>query len=528
LQVTFLGTNYVLARDTTDPLLYSDASSGLTVRLNQEPLNDPNVQEYLEATVSLPPVGIVNSFYACDETAANSSVFVHNAPGVIMAIGPLDNSQPDTIMMEVHNDVMGDTLTIAETDANSLTFTNDTGAIIARLLAGPSPNERIVVALSSANFSLSNTIVRLASYGGAEYRNFDPPFPTSLPATEVPDNSVFYVEVLAGDLGDTVNQPVTLMMRTEGGEEQIGEVNLTAAGPDKPNVWRSVEPFDLLSADGDPALIPGSRPMRHVKCRPNAQVNSETGGAMFFARHGQHVSKDGEVQYGGWVLQADCGVKENETKTKIYEPLAKLGRNLFEDYNATRANVVDHYLTRNKTIWYSVSESALTQTNTMKYFIGLLFNEDIWFWQKQTPVKTQDVVNGGGQAGKLDFRLVIVDGCVSGIPKGRGGWVSRWNDTVNPNDDIYLDTCTLSPECQQFANAFGSDVTYVGWIDLVRTIKVQDFTTRLIQKLKGDIEAGEAYTRYREEVRTENDAGLSLRLYSRRSTLKIDRTAIAR
>ena len=261
MQVTLLGANHVLKQLKTNPRFYKENSSGLTVRLNQEPWNDPGVVEYLEATVTYPSAGITDSLYACDETGAGNSAYVHNTPVVEMNVGTLSASQPDTIALAVDNNGQGAVVySLTETGANTLVFTN--GAVAARLLGNPDPNASLMVALTANDSGLSNTVMPLAPCGGSLYRNCALPSRGPDPDPDpVPDNAPFFVEFqLPGASDDVTNKldglSFTLKVDTAGGTSTIGTMQLQAIDGGC-GLWRSAAGV-LCAPDTDPTAIPGA------------------------------------------------------------------------------------------------------------------------------------------------------------------------------------------------------------------------------------------------------------------------------
>lgn len=461
MSVTLLGTGYSLTRDPMDTLLYTDASSGLTVRLNQEPLNDVNVAEYLEATVSLPSAGIANSLYGCDETAANSSVFAYYPPGLIMTAGPLDESQPDTITLNAYQ-TSAASFAVTETGANTLVFTNST--VTASLLSNPSATSPLVVKLTAAGFGLSDTVVQLVPYGGSVYRNFAPPIPTSVPPASVPADAAFHVEVRAPYLGDVANQPFAITILTEDGETQIAQVNLTSVGE---GVWRSENSVVLCSGDVTQMTSSDQGNYQAALCPPNVMLGNRYADnlpapqvtASTQLPNGKLTSSTNVL--GGAVAIEYLKVGGNPRTDRDYgkpwsqvypnafnvitNQLVNLGFQTYADRNARYSGVAD-YIANNE-IWYSLAHGH----DEPGYFVGIEIAD--WNITKYgIETKFQELKR------TKPFRLALVNSCLSA-------------QTSKDSYAVALASSTLIPEVEPFVKAFVGDPNnngayrgaYIGW-----------------------------------------------------------------
>ncbi len=74
---------------------------------------------------------------------------------------------------------------------------------------------------------------------------------------------------------------------------------------------------------------------------------------------------------------------------------------------------------------------------------------------------------------KLDYRLVMVDGCCSA-------------QTTSDNLDGAYDCNTLSPTVEEFAGSFGPKVAYMGWAWTMNAGRAQSLTGQFLQLLRYD------------------------------------------
>ena len=496
MSATFLGTDYALTRDQTDPLFYTDASSGLTVRLNQEPLNDPNVAEYLEVIVSLPFAGITNSRYACDETAANSSVFTYTPPGLVMTVGPLDETQPDTVTLNVYQNSAA-SFAVTETGANTLVFTNST--VTASLLCNPSATSPLIVALTAAGFDLSNTVVQLAPYGGSVYRNFAPPIPTSMPPASVPPDAAFYVQVQGTNLDNAVNQPITLSIGTSSGNVQIGQLDLTPASD---GGWKTTSPSVLCA--GDPMQITSADQANYtaLSCPPNVilgggQSSTQGKGVVVSLQLpnvtittstnvcGDAVAIESLQVQGTYRGLVDWSSQSLQCFGVISNLLVNLGFHTYADRNACFVNRYKYF--EGKEVWYSLMHGSVDKDDGLFNSLVTRFDSDYL---------SVSAINYVFQfQGRGPMRLVIANSCCSAQTLA--------GHEEEASDQIKIEAAIANPTMLQgaktFADAFISvgDTqlgAYVGWKWFIGAAFAESAAANFLSRCVGkSVNVGTAY-----------------------------------
>ncbi len=239
IQASLLGTKHTLTRVQMRPPLYKEASSGMVVWLNHEPSDDTNVVKSLEATVSLPALGVRESLYGCEETKAGSSIFAHKMGDTQLFFQSPSNAQPAKVEIAVRSSVVAATFvySIQQAGDNAFVYSNEVFSI--RLLGNPAYFTTLKVSLTQTE-GFSNTVVQFNRCGRSIYQNYEDPTPTNAPPEPVPEDAGFYVEVHADSLGKAAKHPIlAITMDTEEGEVEIGRLNLVRAGN---GVWQTVKP----------------------------------------------------------------------------------------------------------------------------------------------------------------------------------------------------------------------------------------------------------------------------------------------
>jgi len=127
-----------------------------------------------------------------------------------------------------------------------------------------------------------------------------------------------------------------------------------------------------------------------------------------------------------------------------------------------RAEKVLHDIIRKgKQIWYSMSHGGTDGGKPWHPFVGLKFKDG-------GAIRISEL-----SPLKLNYKLVVVDGCCSAQTNLKSEWDAR---NVN----------TLLPHAQSFANAFGPEVAYMGWSWTMEPNSSQSWSTTFVNNLKFD------------------------------------------
>jgi len=443
MQVTLLGSSYQLNQNGSNPLLYENTGDGITVTLNSEPLNDNQVQEYLQATVSKPTNGIVSCVYDCGETSASSGIF-HDCPlGVIMTVSGLDAGTVDTINLRLCGDAFTTDFILTETFADSKIFSGD--GMTAKLVNNPTLGSALDVALTLSSRNLSSTVISTTLAATGEYRNFAPPVPTDLGKDPVPDQAGFYIEVPV-NLAPTGDTPkVRLLAKVNGQEELAAEVNLVQVADNK---WRSEKKLVLTTHDADESKMGTAdrSDFQLVRWPEGAETDWTKGGGELKIEY-TDAKTNAKTEAEGMVISSiDLYIPQEwytipitglDPEGLIKKPFENLGYTMYPAYYAQADKTKSDYVI-GKQIWYSLSHGGTENGYPNTEFTGLLFaNEGAIRANDLTPLN-------------LNYRLVIVDGCCSAQTSLESISDCREKDT-------------LLPGAKEFADAFGPNVAYIGW-----------------------------------------------------------------
>ncbi|MDR1190982.1 MAG: hypothetical protein LBK60_04860 [Verrucomicrobiales bacterium] len=484
MQISLLGSQYLLNRNTNNLLLYENSNMGVSVLLNQEPLADTNVLETLTASVSMPLQEIQNSRYICDETEADSAVFQNTHVGIVMTLSDLTPASKDTMNIRIyHNNSVGE-FTLQETDNATKVFSNE--HIMVKIIDVPVIHGIIDLAITYDN-DLSDTVLR-TQWNGTEYRNFAAPVSTDLPAEQVPDFAAFYIQIPACLSGSDGIPTITLSAMLNGEEQEIAEVEMESAAGGK---LRSVKKLVLLGEGANASQMADDKDdFQTIQWPEGAEMDWTQGGGKLLVAY-QGVPIGISVEASGVALQSlDFKTKFGQgldIKNRVCKPFEKMGYTMYRDYNAKVSQTLNDYV-KNKQIWYSMSHGGTENGKPTSPFTGLIFVDGAIRASNLQPLS-------------LNYRLVIVDGCCS----AQTDYTSQFMAEIN---DI------LASQNQLFADAFGPKTAYVGW-SWEELPSVQVWTGEFISYLKGGRTVREAHGLFRKNHNGEKPGYKELKIYGK-------------
>jgi len=454
MDVTYLGNLYATSETGIDTLSFTNGT--ITVTLADAPLADTNVQEYLDATVSMLSCGITNAPYECIEVTAASLEFMNDPQGLVISLSGLGAGVVDTMNVKMRGPVNFDR-DLSETATNSLCFTASN--LTVRLVNEPvltSSNDTLWGAVSDSH-DLSNTVFSVQETAATSkvFRNYDEPTPTSLSDIPVPDFVPWRVKIrgisdsnLVTSFSlrtamDTNSQATFSTVASLLSDQKFILASSSASAQDLPSGYEvlriddtALDWSDEASQDvvADIQLVAMASPVSIAKKRaqPGAVV----------------------LQSLDWMSRMGQGL---DPESRIRAPLKEMGYSTIRDYKAKKNDTLTKYI-KGKQVWYSMSHGSTVDGTPHSQFNGLLFIDG--------GIKASDI-----QPLDVNYRLVMADGCCSAQTS-----VDSYSGAKQSN--------TLTAGAKAFAEAFGPDSAYMGWGWEMEPNSAQSWTAEFVANLK--------------------------------------------
>jgi len=179
--MTYLVKQYTVIETSPNSLVFTNSEASLVL---DSLLNDPNVQKQVNASVTIPALGITNATYTCLETATASSVFENILYGLVFMVGTSSNDARSATLdigTEAYSDYNNG---LMETATGTGVFTNENKSIRLLEMAGQ-PYLSVTECYAYSNtmvYLLSNAVffVWETAPQSGEYRNYNESLPTDL------------------------------------------------------------------------------------------------------------------------------------------------------------------------------------------------------------------------------------------------------------------------------------------------------------------------------------------------------------
>ena len=463
--VTHLSSTYTLTETVQDSLTFANGTASLT--LSGALLDDPNVQERISASITVLSLGITNAVYPCVETADDSSAFVNDLHGLILA----KNSLTGTAQLQISSMSFMNNATLIETSVGTGVFTNGHLTVSVLQLSGqPHLMVSDKEAITNAIFSVWETAPQ-----SNIFRNYNEPIPTNLSADDlaVPDFAPWQLKITGVTDPDLVSQ-VTVSTSVDNTTDSAIEITFTSDG----DSLISDQKFILTPNRSLEASVPSEyTPLKIDDTAVRWQdmeavdVTAQVTWAAPVTRSAPPTSTaEAKAKPGAVVLQSlDWWAKMGHwtrPDSRFADRFKKMGYTVTKDYKASVSKTLNEYIL-GKQIWYSLSHGMTEFGSPDTEFIGLQFQDGD--------------ITANMLPQNLNYQLVMVDGCCSAST----GENSQSAAIENPN---------VSSTVTEFANMFGTDVAYAGWAWTMDAGWAQYFMGGLSQNLLYEKSTGRGRT----------------------------------
>jgi len=184
--VTYFLKQYTVIETSPNSLVFTNSEANLVL---DSLLSDPNVQERIGASITIPALGITNATYTCTETSADSSVFENNRYGLVFSLGTPSDT-PRTALLDIDTSAYADYgEELIETTTGTGVFTNSNYSVRLLEIFGQ-PYLSVTARYEHSKgfiYFLSNAVffVWEAAPPSSVFRNFNEAIPTDLTADQL-------------------------------------------------------------------------------------------------------------------------------------------------------------------------------------------------------------------------------------------------------------------------------------------------------------------------------------------------------
>ena len=454
IEVSCFGEQTNLVETSPASMVFADSAGRISIHIQSAPLNDTNILDIVACDISNESFGLTNAHYECKQTAAGSSHFVNISRGIVMHLSGFDTNLCDTMQLEMTSGIYKH-YELQESLPASQIFTNANISISAtKALAY---TNRLMLQMSNGH-DLSNTtyMVQETPSGSLTYRNYEDPTPADAEDVSVPAFVPWRIRV--SGLASTnllANFSIGTSIETNSGFSFHGY-------------------YDFLS-DKKCILMPTSSPTGAIQSAYHVIAVNETAikwtddsikevvATIRFVGWTQVlVSVARKASAGAVALQSLPIVDETfqgiDTEGRIRKYFVEMQYSTIRDYNAKTNNVFQNYI-RGKNLWYSMSHGATYDGTPYSSFTGLKFIDGGITSESLKPLN-------------LDYSLVVVDGCCSA-------------QSSTSSKEAAQSSALLTSGAKAFAEAWGTNVAYVGWgWEEYALSGTQEWTSQFVKNLR--------------------------------------------